>query len=254
MGKLINKYSGVLIITLLCASTVFNPLYPQNKNQKTSDRNVKIFVEYKLIKDNLLKNDNINVIVKNNTVTLEGSVPTINDKKEAGEEAGNESGNFKVVNDISVASTDQPDSVVVKNVLYRIHRSAFYSVFNWVTAKDSSGVVTLIGWVHLPWYKGLYQREAEKVVGVKEVVNKIQNTFGPGRNGIRAARLIYSDPTSMFNGWQYFSDPPIHIIEINGSIILAGKVPTESVEYWAVNLVTFRTNAVNVINDLKVGS
>lgn len=254
MERLIKKDLAVFFMIFLFISTFFSPVYSQNKNQNTADRNIKIFVEYKLIKDNLLKDDNINVNVKNNIVTLEGTVPTINDKREAGEEARNESGNFKVVNNISIASSDQPDSIIVEKVLHRIRRNAFYSVFNWVTAKDSSGIVTLAGWVHIPWYKKLYQKEAEKVVGVKEVVNKIQNTFGPGEAGIRAARLIYSDPTSMFNGWQYYSDPPIHIINVNGSIILAGKVPTESVEYWAVNLVSFRTNAINVINDLKVGS
>ena len=249
--KKILKYNAIMFfIIVLCAGALINPVYAQNK--KSSNKKVKVFVEYKLLKDNLMKNNNIQVEVKNNTITLTGTVPTLNERKKAAEEAQNVDESYKIVNDITIASSDRPDSIVVSKVLNRIRRSAFYSVFNWVSAKDSSGIITLVGWVHMPWYKTLYQHEAEKVIGVKKVINKIKNTFGPDEIGIRAARLIYGDPTSMFNGWQYFSDPPIHIIETNGNVILAGTVPTEGVEYWAVNLVTFRTDAINVINDLKV--
>lgn len=254
MSMITKKDFLLLFVLLLSVAVLFDTTYAQSNNKSESNKKVKVFVEYKLLKDNLMKDNNITVKVNKDMITLTGIVPTLSDKEKAGEETQNVDESYKLVNNLKVASTEQPDSIVVSKVLKRIRNSAFYSVFNWVGARDSSGVVTLYGWVHMPWYRNIYQREAGKIPGVKRIVNKIKNTFGPDEIGIRAARLIYSDPTSMFNGWQYFSNPPIHIIETNGSIILIGTVPVESVEYWAVNLVTFRTDAVNVINDLKVQS
>ena len=85
-----------------------------------------------------------------------------------------------------------------------------------------------------------------------KVINKIQNTFGPGELGFRAARLIYNDP--MFWGMQYFSDPPIHIIVNNGKVFLFGSVYSESQKAWAGNIVTFHTDAFSVENDLKINN
>ncbi len=90
----------------------------------------------------------------------------------------------------------------------------------------------------------------KKFSGVKKIVNNIQNTFGPGETGYRAARLIYNDP--MFWGMQYFSNPPIHIIVNNGKIFLYGSVNSETQKAWAENIVTFYTDAFSVNNDLRV--
>ncbi len=252
MRKHIQKNIFLLGVFLLSAAVLVEPVSAHNKKHANSAKKTKIFVEYKLYKENLSNDDNILVDVKNDTITLQGTVPTIHDKNEAGEVTMDVADGYKVVNNLAIAVSQKPDSVVVIKVLKRIRRSAFYSVFNWVTANDTDGVITLTGWVHMPWYKTLYQREAEKVAGVRKVINKIQNTFGPGDLGIRAARLIYSDPTSILNGYQYFADPPIHIIVVNGSIILAGNVSSKAIVYWAIDQITYKTNAINVINDLKV--
>jgi hypothetical protein len=116
--------------------------------------------------------------------------------------------------------------------------------------KSDDGLVTLKGWVHLPWLKKQFQTEIEKIPGVKSVQNKLQYTFGPGDLGITAARLIYNHP--MFQGLQYSSNPPIHIIVNNGSVILEGFVKSENAKSLAEHLVRYRTDALSLEDNLKI--
>ena len=251
MKKIIKNMALKILCFILAAGLTAVPALAQS-SQKPSDKNVKIFVEYKFAKDNLLNNANIDVNVSNKTVTISGTVPTIYDRNKAGKEAADAAENFAVVNNLKISGSNVPAQKIVENVLNRIHSNAFYGIFDWVNAQDTNGVVTLTGWVHIPWYKDWFQQEAEKVVGVKEIKNNIQNTFGPGSIGYRAARLIYSDP--MYYGMQYMADPPIHIIVNNGSIILEGRVNSDSQSGWVEDLLRFNTDAVNVNNNLAIRS
>ncbi len=248
-----NKNMALKILFFfLAAGILTSSVFAQSGGGKNSPKDVKIFVEYKLAKDNQLNNDNISVSVNNRTVTLTGTVPTIYERNKAAEEARNAAGNYNVTNNLTIEQANIPAKKVVESVLNKIHGNAFYGVFDWVNAKDANGVVTLTGWVHLPWYKDWFQKEAEKVVGVRVIKNDIQETFGPGEIGYRAARLIYSDP--MYQGLQYSTNPPVHIIVNNGSIILEGNVGSNSESGWIENLLRFNTNAVNVNNYLGIRS
>lgn len=222
----------------------------QSNESQTSKSNLKIFVQYNLAKNKLLTNDNIKVDVEGNQIILSGTVQTLYAKNKAASEASSVDEKYTVVNNLNIETPALPDNEVENEVNKKIHSNLFYGVYDWVTVSANNGIVTLKGWVHLPWLKSQFQTEAEKVVGVKSVDNKIENTFGPGEIGVRAARLIYNDP--MFEGMQYFSDPPIHIIVNNGSVILEGTVNSEVQSSWAANLVRFRTDAFSVQNDLKV--
>ena len=224
--------------------------FAQGDGHKLSTSTLKIFIEYRLAKDNLLNENNINVEIKGNKIILSGTVPTIYDKKEAEEESRNVDENYFVINNLKVEGSGIPDSVVAQNVLKKIHNNVFYGVFDWVTLRYNNGVATLKGWVHLPWLKSQFQSEAEKVAGVKEVKNEIKNTFGPGNIGIKAALLIYNDPE--FEGMEYLADPPVHIIVNNGTVFLEGHVLSRAQSSWADNIVRFRTDAFTVNNNLKI--
>ncbi len=234
----------------LAAGLIITPLIAQNGTNNSSAKNVKIFVEYKLAKDNIL--DNISVNIKNNTILLTGAVPTISERNKAYKDAQSEAGGYTILNKLKISEVNIPSKEIVKNVLDRIRNNAFYGVFDWVDASDSNGIVYLTGWVHVPWYKEWYQKEAEKVAGVKEIKNEIQNTFGPGLIGYKAERLIYNDPS--YEGMQYMANPPIHIIVNNDSIILEGKVRSDSESGWIETLLRFNTDAFNVNNYLAVRS
>ena len=227
---------------------LLEPIYAQDNIQKPSNSNVKIFVEYRLAKDNLLKDGNIQVKVSDNKIVLTGSVPTLFDKSLAADETQKVEDSYIVINKIQVVSSNFPSIKIIKAVQKRIYNNVFYGIFDWVTVQDTNGIVTLNGWVHLPWYVEQFQREAEKVKGVKKIVNNIKPTFGPGRIGIRAARLIYNDPE--FEGMEYLANPPIHIIVNNGRVLLEGNVMSTAQGAWAENLVRFYTDAVSVRNNL----
>ena len=222
----------------------------QDHGQTMSPSNMKIFVQYKLVQAHLLQNDNIQVEVTGNKIILSGTVPTINDKNQAEEEAQSVDENYMVENNLNVESPNIPDSVLTKTITDKIESNLFYTVFDWLSVSSNNGNVTIKGWVHLPWLKKQYQTEIEKIPGVKSVKNEMQNTFGPGEIGYRAARLIYNDP--MFYGMQYLADPPIHIIVNNGTVILEGHVGSEALSSWAANIVRFRTDAFSVEDNLQI--
>ncbi len=248
--KTIKKISAKEILPLILMVVIFSGFAYAQSNEQMSKSNLKIFVQYNLAKSKLLTNDNINVDVEGNQIILNGTVPTLYAKNKATSEAASVDEKYTVVNNLKVETPVVNDQDLTAEVSKKIHSNLFYGVYDWVTVSTNNGVVTLDGWVHLPWLKSQFQTEAEKVLGVKGIDNKIQNTFGPGEIGVRAARLIYNDP--MFEGMQYFSDPPIHIIVNNGSVILEGTVNSEVQSSWAANLVRFRTDAFSVENDLKV--
>ncbi|MEJ2105269.1 MAG: BON domain-containing protein [Ignavibacteriaceae bacterium] len=211
---------------------------------------MKIFVQYKLIQDKLLTNDNIQVEVTGDKIILSGTVPTLFDRQQAEQDARSVDENYSIVNNVKLKNTNIPDSVLISTIMDKIQSNLFYTVFDWLSVSSSNGVVTLKGWVHEPWLKNQYQTEIEKVPGVKMIENNLKNTFGPGEFGIRVARLIYNNP--MFYGLQYEKNPPIHIIVNNGNVILEGNVKTETQKSVAENLVRYRTDAFSVENNLQI--
>ncbi len=158
--------------------------------------------------------------------------------------------NSGIINDYLISNNNDADSVLAKKVIKRIQSNVFYGIFDWLTVSCKNDTVTLEGWVHWPWLKNQYESEVKKISEVKGVINKIQNTFRPGEVGFRAAQLIYNDPS--FWGSQYSSNPPIHIIVNNGSVLLFGTVNSEAEKGLAETLVNFHTNAITVQNNLEV--
>ena len=252
MEKVI-KYIGLkAVICFLAAWLIIPAAYAQNNSKKASAKQTQVFIEYKILKDNNLNNANINVGVRNSSIVLTGNVPTLYERYLAGKVAADESHGYLIKNDLMVTKTDIPDKKIVKNVLNRIYRNGSYGIFDWVDASDTNGVVTLTGWVHNPWLKKWFQKDAEKVAGVSEIKNEIQNDYGPGSIGYRAAWLIYSQPE--YQDMQFMSNPPIHIIVNGDSIILKGRVITNGEGGWLQNLLEFRTGAFSVTNNLEVKS
>jgi osmotically-inducible protein OsmY len=208
------------------------------------------FIKYRLMQNNLLVNDNISVSVADSVITLSGTVATIGQKNEAAKITRQIEENYQIVNNISIAPTELSDKEIEEAVVKKIRNHVFYSIFDWVMVDVKNGVVTLKGWVHLPWGGKQFVNEAEKVPGVVKVEDDIQYERGADATRVRAARLIYND--SRFESYAYSMDPPIHIIVNGPDIILYGVVRSESDKSWAETLLNFNTDAVQVINYLKV--
>ncbi len=252
MKKVMENIGLKIMFFFVAAGLMVPAAFAQNNSHNISAKHVKVFVEYKILKDNDLNNANINVDVNKNSIVLTGNVPSLYERNLAGKDAAKESHGYSIKNDLKVAETNLPSKEIVKNVLNRIYKNGSYGIFDWVNASDKNGIVTLSGWVHDPWLKEWFQKDAEKVAGVRQIKNEIQNTFGPGYIGYRAAWLIYSQPE--YEGSQFMVNPPIHIIVNGDSIILKGHVYTKGEGGWLKNLLEFRTGAFDVSNGLEVKS
>lgn len=242
-----------MLMALLAVSTfmiMIGPAYAWAKSPIKSDSNMKVIVEYRLVKDGILKNDNISVIVAGGKVILTGTVPTLHGRMEAAREAGKVDQGYAVVNDLTVSVPYVPNKVLAAGVLHKVEDHVFYTVFDWLTVGVKNGVVTLHGWVSEPWEVHQYEDVAAEVPGVRKIINKlkVEMTFGYLR--YRAARLIYSDP--LF--WQYSLElnPPVHVVVNNGTVRLEGFVDSSGERGFLGDEITFRTNAVRVVNDLQV--
>ena len=246
----VESISKNFILLLLGFTLSGSLLFAQNNAPETSKNNLKIFIQYKLIQKNLLTNDNIKVDVTGNQIILTGTVPTLYDKNQAEEEAHSVDENYTIINDLKVENTNVADSILTKKILDKIQSNLFYGVFDWLTVNSNNGIVTLRGWVHLPWLKTQFQNEIEKIPGVYGIKNEVMNSFGPSDLGIAAARLIYNDV--MFWKMQYSANPPIHIIDNNGSIILEGYVSSELQRKWAENIIQYRIDANSIKNNLHI--
>jgi hyperosmotically inducible periplasmic protein len=129
----------------------------------------------------------------------------------------------------------------------------YYSVFDDLSYRVDSGVVTLMGEVTQPVVKDDAERSVKHLAGVTQVVNNIRvlplSTFD---NRIRMAeyRSIYG-----FGGLYRYgmgTQPSIHIIVDNGHVTLVGVVDNQADK----NTANIRANTVpgvfSVTNDLRV--
>ncbi len=242
---------AIILSIFLSAAILINSTYasPPEKGKMT-DSMLETFIKYRLMKDNLLVNDNINVTVADSVITLSGTVATIREKDEAGKVTQQVEEDYKLVNSISIAKTNLTDTEMTEAVVKKIRNHVFYSIFDWVTVDINKGEVTLRGWVHLPWGYKQFVNEAERVPGVVKVNNEIQTEMGSDVTRVRAAQLIYND--LRFENYAYSVDPPIHIIVNGPDIILYGVVRSESDKSWAETILIFNTNVVQVVNNLVV--
>lgn len=247
-NRIVSAITALLTLTLL--AFLGNPVVALAANRKKSDSTVKIFVQYKLAKSGILDNGNVNVNVAANTITLTGSVPTIHDRTEAAREAGSVDDSYKIVDDLKVATPNVADGVLAKAVYKRVVNHSFYSVFDWLTVSAKNGIVTLNGWVNNPWEVNDYASEASKVPGVRQIVNNLKVEFAQGYARYRAIRLIYDSPR--YWGYSLQMNPPIHVVSNDGTLIIEGNVDSKAERGYLADLVTFRTNAIRVVDNLQI--
>jgi osmotically-inducible protein OsmY len=248
------RFSRLIIpvcLAVLGLTAVSQPALAQEGEMP--DNIVKTVLEYRLIKDSLLKDKNIQVFVANRTITLEGTVPTIEGRQQAERDARKVAESYKIVNNLTLAPVQVSDLELQRKVEDAIRKHTFYNIFDWVDVAVNNGTVTLTGWVHQSWHEPEYAREAGRVPGVKKVVDQIQLlpvSFTDDELRHRIASLIYNQP--IYQGYAYNQDPPIHIIVNNRVVTLIGTVLSDSDRNYLYNLVYLNTDAYDVIDDLKV--
>ncbi len=136
---------------------------------------------------------------------------------------------------------------VQKQVLNYTH----FTIFDSVNMQINDGVVTLTGWVTMPYKSSDIERRVSRVDGVTQVVNRIKelpvSQFDDSLR-IRLARAIYGSPH--FRGYGSMVNPPIHIIVEHGRVTLEGVV-NNNVDRMIARSIASNFLAFDIKNELK---
>ncbi|MET0211403.1 MAG: BON domain-containing protein [Vicinamibacterales bacterium] len=152
---------------------------------------------------------------------------------------------------VNAAAQEVHDSQIASEIGRQINRYPQFSIFDDVNGSVENGVVTLTGKVTMPFKKNDIGRRAGQVMGVREVLNRIDvlpvSTWDEQLRE-RIARAIYGN--SAF--WQYgaMANPPIHIIVENGHVRLTGVV-NSNVDRMLARSLAVGFGEFSVTNELR---
>lgn len=250
-GFQLHALALLLVFAVLAAA--FAPASAAAADKKENDKAVQTVIVKRLTDDGILTSGNIQVAVSDSTITLTGTANTLRDKIKAGRTAHQVDERYVIQNDLTVKASNLSNQQLAEDVGNAIRNHIFYSVFNWVTIGADSGRIILRGWVYQPWYVSQYVDRAQQVQGVQQVVDSIKVlpvSLYDDQIRQRGARAIYDNP--MFEVWANTLNPPIHIIVLNGDVILEGWVRSQVEKTVAANLIAFNTDAFSVDNRLEI--
>jgi len=151
----------------------------------------------------------------------------------------------------SANQTERKDFQVFKDVATSVERYTQFTIFDDVNASVKDGVVTLTGWVTMPYKRNDIGKRVAKIDGVREVRNQIADlpvSQFDDELRHRIARAIYGNS----NFWNYaiMPNPPIHIVVEHGRVTLTGVVGSNLDRMLARSLAS-QFGAFSVTTDLK---
>ena len=191
-------------------------------------------------------------------ITLTGTVPLLDLKQEADKRTHKIKGVQGVSNEIQVAGSNLPDSVLEAKLVKAISydRVGYGTTpFNAISVRVQDGTATLSGHAYGPVDASSALALAASTPGVKNVVNEVRVdplSMMDDRSRLQLFRTIYGFPTLS----KYAVDPakPIRISVQNGNVTLYGVVNSQMDK----DVAGIRANSVpgifKVTNDLKVAS
>ena len=244
----------IVILPLLISLMVLSG-YRVNRAEEPSDNAVKIVLEHRLTRYGLIQGNQIQITVAHGTITLNGEVASLDQKEKIARYAHEVDDTYAIQNNLTVRTANLTDQQIADSVRMQLDKYVLWSIFDWVVPQVSNGVVTLTGWVVDSWHSDGYANQAKKAPGVKQVINHIESlpvSFTDDHLRRQAARLIYDD--GILKDYGYRDVPTIHIIVDMGVVTLYGTVNSQYDADRAASLVSFRTNAFNVIDRLQVVS
>ena len=123
------------------------------------------------------------------------------------------------------AAAEKENLQLFRDVQKQVLRYTHFTIFDSVNTQINDGVVTLSGWVTMPYKSADLERRVSRVDGVARVVNNLKElpvSQFDDELRVRIARAIYSSPH--FRGYGSMVNPPIHIIVEHGKVTLEGVV------------------------------
>jgi hyperosmotically inducible periplasmic protein len=253
MKRAIRRFIPVLALALgvSVSALPFAVAAPQSGQ---NDTNLQAEVMNKALNKPNLKD--ITATAHGGVITLTGTVPLFDLKQEADKRTHKIKGVQGVSNEIQVAGSNLPDSVLEAKLVKAISydRVGYGTTpFNAISVQVQDGTATLSGHAYGPVDSASALALAANTPGVKNVVNQIRVdplSMMDDRSRMQLFRTIYGFPTLS----KYAMDPakPIRISVQNGNVTLYGMVDSEMDKDAA----GIRANSVpgifKVTNDLKV--
>lgn len=213
------------------------------------DETIKKNVVDELYWDNRLDASEIKAEVSNGIVKLEGNVPTYGSKLAARSDAWNIDGVRSVINDLHVRyRTKMPGDNEIQNaVRERLFWNPYVNSAK-IDVEVDSGIVTLSGTVGAYWKKVTAETEAERVLGVIDLVNKI----GVVPTDDFVDEDIAKDITdSLFRNINV-PDQDVNVNVEGGRVNLTGTVPSWNAFYSAQRVAENTLGVIEVENNLIV--
>jgi osmotically-inducible protein OsmY len=193
------------------------------------------------------------VSVADRVVTLKGKPKNAYLKMKAIQATLSVAGVTAVEPDLEVAS---PESLkdftgdLVKKVLTYPHYTVFDDVNFSIEAK---GVVTLGGYVTMPFKKDDLEERVGQVAGVQELKSEIQVLpASPSDDRLRDILFDRIYGNDLFMSYAQRTHPPIHIIVSGGNVILSGAVRSNVEKRQAESIVRSTFGVFRVTNRLAV--
>ena len=149
------------------------------------------------------------------------------------------------------AAADRENLQLFRAVQKQVLNYTHFTIFDSVNMQINDGVVTLTGWVTMPYKSSDIERRVTRVDGVARVVNRIKElpvSQFDDELRVRIARAIYSSPH--FRGYGSMVNPPIHIIVEHGRVTLEGVV-NNNVERMLARSIATSSSAFSVTNNLR---
>jgi hyperosmotically inducible protein len=249
-----KRIRGIAVLALLLiVGLTLAPSQALGRAKDVSDTTIKSIVDHRLNDKGLQRNNNIQVVVDDQIVELNGTVRSLAEKRRAESIARGAAGVAKVENNLIVAANRESEQEIANDVGRAIRRSPNFDIYDWVEGQVRDGVVTLKGQVREPWRKNEYGRLAEAVEGVSQVNNEIEvlpTSIYDDQIRVAATRAIYGDPR--FTRYAFRSLRPIHIIVNQGRVTLKGAVASQMDKQLAEMAVRTRVLSFEVSNELVV--
>jgi hyperosmotically inducible protein len=148
-------------------------------------------------------------------------------------------------------AADPANLQTFRHVQRQVLQYPHFTIFDSVNTKIDNGVVTLTGWVTMPYKKDDIEKRIAKLDDVTQVVNRIEVlpvSQYDDQLRLRIARAIYTNPN--FTMYSTMVNPPIHVIVEHGHVTLEGVVNSELDKVVARSIASSYLS-FSVKNDLK---
>jgi osmotically-inducible protein OsmY len=212
-----------------------------------TDELVKTKITDQLYWDHRIDASEVKIVVEEGRVTLSGSVPTYTAKEAASDDAWLVDGVTWVDNQLSVkyapALTPPADTEIAQNVRGKLRWNPNFAAHK-IEVEVENGLVTLEGTVDAYWKKIQLEREAQSVLGVIDVVNKV--AVVPTEE--YADERIAQDIVDAMDRNRRVNSENVNVSVEEGQVVLTGTVPTWTAKNAAFDS-AFYTPGVRDVDD-----